>query len=230
MCGSPSTYNVMWDEDLMKYKCIFKKSGEDTISFYASWGEDCGDNATDWCKEHCYMKTCPFPHEDLSVITSMRLQYCDRAKDIYAGIIKATDGEIKYVTLFASGCIEEICYGDRNWGSGATQFMRDVATNLPDKSIRVFIRNPKCIVGDLPNNTTIIQSVDCETNPDLLRYGLTNRRINSIAVVDHPDNRKVIEQISHDLHTIRCSNCHNGKLCFHQTKKFLLILNYFQGE
>jgi hypothetical protein len=213
---------------------IYYKSINGAISFYAAYGKEyCGRFSTPWCRNHCYMKTQPFKESVNKKIQKVNLQ--DYDNDVIDKLVDCIKDE-KYVTFFASGCIERI--------KNTYEFIQRLTNRLRIKKeelkIRFFIRTPYIIENTIPN-ATIILSVYKGDGDDILNKGIENHSINGIAIINHPNNRKLIDQFETQafekymkLHKIDkiiyCSECNGKMLCFNQTKRFVLIQEYKEKD
>jgi hypothetical protein len=203
---------------------------EDKIHIIFYGKKDSCSNFTEWCKQHCYMDLKPVsfnmnPYYELSFFNPSK-------KSIF---FKDLSGA-KYVTILASGEIPN------NFDASTEEVIKSICRWYPNKIIRFFIRE-HLLLKKSPSNAKICFSVDKDTPADDVDRCLESKNINNIVIVDHPDNRIVIEYVKNHLlstTSLRCSAC-NGYSCFCNpvtskdligyscnpvTSKDLLLLNY----
>ena len=218
-------------ENEQKIPDVFYKTDGTFISFYAAFdGENCSWGSK-WCKKHCYMKTQPFDIEVVAKIQSISLDNID----VYEYSKKIADciTTEKYITLFASGCIEKTNDVDKLVSNVGEEINR---RKKSDAIIRVFVRDSpySCEFS----NSVYIWSID----RDAYEYGLhlaleefPGIHKSSIAIIDHPDNKNLIKRLLDPetqkkagiIKVIRCSECCGFRAqCFEEKGKFLLIQKY----
>lgn len=215
---------------------IFYRISPPSVVFYVAYGEKHCKNATPWCLEHCCMRRHPFPPEDdklLQEISSFDWQkFCKfmrwgtkEVKGQGGELIRRID-DIKYMTFFASGTLEEL---GKDWAKGITK----IAEQFDNKVVRFFTRSVGPLeTASVPENARIIFSADKDTRIGLLHAASACNNINAIAVVDHVDNAEVIQYCTDRIGTVvKCSDCRlkDGScrhLCFKQQGRFVLLQNY----
>ena len=209
----------------------FVRKTKNCIAFYTAYGDGfCGEYATNWCREHCYLKTQPFSKDVIDEIQKVNITNYDFNSFAVDDLVDKIESE-KYITFFASGCIDDM-------QSDQKKFVQDLSETICSKvknsKSRFFIRNPrtkwKCV------NSVIILSVDNESSENIITKGLRNITINGIAIIDHPDNEDLINLVTNKLfkkyskcnidNVIYCKNCNGKMLCFKQKKRFILIQEY----
>lgn len=199
------------------------------VSFYAY--TNCQE-ATEWCKAHCYMKTKP-PKEKFDP-DKMELEYelddfvsikLFKSRPFYSDFMRA-----KYITLFASGTLNDFV---DTYSNSPYKIIKSICYANTEKIFRFFTRikiervEIQKVVG-LPKNAVVVFSVDCNTWVKSIKWALESDTITMISIIDHPDNIMQIEYLKSKMENIiTCHNCkEDSYLCFKQKQKTLLIMKY----
>lgn len=186
------------------------------LSFYKSWGKHFCDGCTDWCTSHCYMKIKSFVPEMRSNL--FYRFYCSdfiENEQFQQDIEKA-----QYITFFGSGTISEPDLLE----------IQAFINMYPNKTYRFFVRELR-FVDELFKHGLVIFSADRDTDATLLKEALKNRKA-SISIVEHPDNKDLIDRLQEtNIANVNCNDCAtNGcskHLCFLQDDAhFLLLMAY----
>lgn len=203
------------------------------VSFYSAFGKGhCDNYGTKWCKKNCYMKTVPFTKSNMKKINKVDIDHWDYKflKELMDYFVDSETIRFKYMTFFASGCIENL--GNQYNFNLFKDFLRPLCYDYPLINFRFFIRDPENLVK-LPENSTVIMSIDNSTPLEVIHKALLNPFINGIAIVTHPDNfvflRSFVgDNLPEDFVKINCEDCkiHDTLECFNQKKRFILEQDY----
>lgn len=242
MCGGLTTaYSV---NKKVQQKYFWRISGN-YLSFYKAWGGWNCEGSTEWCNEHCYMRSNPFSKEDMAAISSIKNMipysyYADTNRSTFVGLEEAKryantlgklpfDDDIEaaeYITFFGSGCISD--YRD-------IAFIKKIINRYPDKKYRIYTRKPSYYnVYELLGDYGLILSVDKDTDADILNKYLFDEKI-KIAIVDHPDNEGIISKVTKCADVvIHCSDCLNQNtcknMCFDKLEGNVLIIGEYESN
>jgi len=164
-------------------------------------------------------------------------------------IISKLDAE--YFTVFSSGCIENLGkdIDDKNVFESWGDYLVEIVKRNKKKKIRFLIRNAiegtfisqnfKYTLPSLPRNGVIILAIDTTSPKRALTEALKNNNINGISVVNHKDNKELINLLKNKaflaMHNIKnvinCKDCIvddncDKMLCFNQKERFILIQKF----
>lgn len=236
MCGTSfSSYRGIV-EDKIKSP-IWRVSGDQKhIVFYGDTSK-C-EGATSWCRKHCYIITKP-TKALRNIEPEYKLSYFLKPvyKDIRKDFLKA-----KYVTMFGAGTI------GAQFDVGVRKVIKRISKEHPNKIFRFFVRDGlkgSRSESDLDldirvirvtelfdllkgrSNVRLIFSIDCNTSTDLVMSAYESKDISSLAIVNHKDNKFLIDYFKSKLPVIDCEKCQDvGYDCFKEQKKNLLLLKY----
>jgi hypothetical protein len=221
-------------------KIYFQSIGK-TIRFYASYGkENCGIFADNWCLKHCYMIKQSFKGSINKKIQEVDLR--NYTFNTMSELVKCINDE-KYITFFASGCIENVGVFTQDFIVKLTQ---KIISEKKCVKIRYFLRriysvpdfkNYLLTETEIKNHIVIIFSLNKTSSQHDFNNAITEMYINGIAIINHPDNKKLINTFEtqafektlkeHGINKIiYCKNCNGKMLCFEQTGRFILIQDY----
>ncbi len=223
MCGSYSNYDWRDEPDIDRSPIWRRSKDGKHVKFYAHYGSSCkpafGVGATDWCQDHCYMERLPPPIK----------WGCDEKRDPSYELSWFLESpcddflQAEFVTFFASGGLHEF-YIDED------KIVKALTSKYPEKVFRFFTRSENCGSRYFKSNAVVLFSLDIDTPRKRVDYAINSNAIDGLAIVEHPDNKYLIEDMQHRLPVIRCIDCQKGKqeryLCFHQKEKFLVLMNY----
>ena len=215
MCGS--SYRSSYEGVSSKKESPIWKMSHDKkhMVFYADTSECSG--ATTWCKKHCYIKLKPANAlNNIEPFYKIKYFLKPLKQEIYLDFNKA-----EYITMFGSGTI----------GNHFDYDLRNVITRFPKenpkKTFRFFIREKLIGNKSIPENVRLVFSIDECTDTDWVQLALVSKHISSLAIVDHKDNRFLIEHFKTKLPVVTCKDCNDtGYECFKKQDKNLLILKY----
>jgi len=211
-------------------KPVFYRISEERkmISLYSAFGRGhCDDFGTKWCKKNCYMKTVPFTKSNIKKIQKVNVRSWN-----FSFLNELIDyfryrKNIRYFTLFASGCIENLDTKDDLYS-----LLKRICKKYSFVNFRFFIRNPR-LATELPENGNVILSIDNSTPSDVILEAAFNTNIRGIAIVNHPDNQHLISSFTGDnlpknFVKIDCEDCkvHDTLECFNCKERFILIQDY----
>jgi len=239
MCGISKPYSY-WTDPKVEKSPIWRTTKDGLhISFYADsygqsfWGECKG--STPWCRKHCYIRRKPLPKKFRITDKKIPLYNLDWfLKNPVRDFRAAT-----YVTMFASGffrgCFAAACYWFRE--KLEQNIMTVLAEGFPQKKFRFFFRTSidgqeneeSRLFCELPRNAIPIFSFDVDTSRRMLDFAFRAPEFRALAVVEHIDNRPLIDEFSAKLPVVTCKDCKDTNyLCFNQPpdQKFLLIMDY----
>lgn len=220
------------------------------ISFYGN-PSSC-EGSTPWCKTHCYLRL--VPAEALKEVTPV-YDIADFTPPV-AEYMREDFTAAKYVTMFASGSIENtvtspFLHDSEPQPVSIGHIIRTLSSVHPGKIFRFFLRtkidkeylrNPcRPTEKNFKPNVRILFSADVGTGTELIDWAFESTVVSAIAVVNHPDNRSVIDYID-GLQTLKhkgqtpgfpvidCATCNGDYKCFNSTEKSLLLLDWIGEE
>lgn len=191
------------------------------IVFYAD-ASSCRGSTT-WCEKHCHLKTKP-------AVALEKIKPVYKLSHFIKPIHKAIKDDFtkaRYVTIFGSGTI------DSQFDVDIKDVIFKIPLQHPDKIFRFFIRSKfsrnkvQEMLGLLitPKNAKVIFSADHCTDTDLVTWACESVNVSSIAVVNHKDNKFIIEYLKLKLPVIDCEECQDVRYqCFESQTKNLLLL------
>ena len=236
MCGFGGYYRRK------EYGPIWKVSEDKKhISFYAktdsidpgSYSGERGDfciGSTEWCREHCYIRSKPLPEgfDDISA----KYQIVQFRRDQIESMPFSDDFlKADFVTFFASGSINSLYYsgGERRpWNTLAETAITSLPLWHPSKRFRFFIRKPIEMEVNPDPNVIVIYSVDRDTPTEEVDWAIKSDIVRHISIVDHYDNRIIIPYVKSELgEMIECKTCgETNYLCFMSKKKSVILMDY----
>lgn len=213
MCGWFS-HSVYSGESEKKRSPLWRMSIDDRhITFYAGVGQ-C-THGTSWCKAHCHIKKLP-ANALIDIFPKYEIEYF---LNPLKWEMKSDFDKADYVTMFGSGNVEN-------------QFLRgpveraitEIATEHPAKTFRFFLRRV-LTCEEIPENVRLVFSMDLTTDIDVAQWALKSKIVSSLAIVNHKDNRFLIDHFKTLLPALNCDGCSDtGYECFKKRDKNLLIL------
>ena len=218
------------EQESKEEKFYWQQKGNNSVSFYLPFGKKwCKGIGSKFCIEHCYLKTIPLEKEAKSTIQKTNME--DYDWETLSVLISKMD--VEYITLFSSGCLEKL----NDWKVNIVR----IAFDNPNKYFRFFIREWHSYIPKLPENATIIFSIDYTSFEDnkILLKAMKSKSIKGIAIINHKINEELINWVidQSELYgidkIIRCEecisdgdDCSDDMMCFEQKEKFVLIQNF----
>ncbi len=221
MCGvSPAMVNFGGDSIVKAGIPVWRLIKRHLIFYGPTW--HCRQaGGTAWCKEHCIVRTKPFPF-DVDDVRSDNFKierFLDLTDLPYADDFR----KALYVTLLGTGTLDLI---DEDIESVITE----IPKAWPLKMFRFYLRLP---IDDIkvPENARVIFSADKDTGRKNIEWAIKSPSVSAIGVVKHEDNEILIYYLKSRIpEMLDCDTCIEMD-CVRRSpgKKYLVHMN-FKGD